>query len=142
VARFDGGPLVGIEAKMPPKKAADLGRYLKQCSDYADSVIAGHTRTPQSWVGRPLKAVFLAVEINNTRDWIGAHYSQATRLMGPFNVGFVRRRSDGLQLYLCDEMNWWGESGGYSGLALERNKNRRVGNGSFSLTADEAWPAP
>jgi hypothetical protein len=140
VARMDGGPLIGLEAKKAPAKAADLGRYLKQCSDYADSVIAGSTTTPQAWVGRPLKAVFLVVEIENAADYIRQHYMQATRLMGPFNVGFVRRRHDGLQLYLCDEENWWCEAWGYSAHAMSRNSNRRVGNGSFKLDAVEAWP--
>lgn len=141
VARFDGGPLVGIEAKTSPKRCADFGRYLKQCSDYADSIVAGSTTTPQPWVGRPLKAVFLAIEIAEHVDFIRQHYFAATRLMGPFNIGFVRRRSDGLQLYLCDENNWWSERHGYGGLALTRNTNRRIGNGSFRMEAEEAWPA-
>lgn len=141
VVRLDMGPLIGIEAKVIPQKAADLGRYLKQCSDYADSVVAGHARTPQAWVGKPLRHVFLAIDPSGSTDFVGQHYSTATRLMGPFNVGFIRRRSDGLQFYITDEMNWWCEAWGYSQRAKTTNINRRIGNGSFRIEHEDAMPA-
>lgn len=141
VARFDDGPLVGIEAKVAPAKAADMGRYLKQCHDYANSIVGVHSETPHSWHGLPLFRVFLALEIGTAADYVRQHYSTATRIMGPFNVGFVRRSHfHGLQFYICEENAWWTENYGYGGGAMRQNTNRRVGSGSFQLSASEAVP--
>jgi hypothetical protein len=140
VARLDGGQLIGFEAKVAPAKAADLGRYLKQSHDYANSIIGGHANIPQGWAGKCLKAVFLVIEIDGCRDWIGEHFRAATRLMAAFRVGFVRRRHDGLQLYLCDEENWWCEAWGYRADAETRNSNARIGSQSFKLTAADTTP--
>lgn len=137
VASFDGGPLVGIEAKRAPRKARDIGHYLKQCADYSNAIIAGHVDTPQQWVGKPLLAVFLAVEIGGVADYIAEHYRTAHRLFGAFNVGFVRRHGRaGIQLTLSDETNFWCEGWGYrTGVT---GKVHRAGHTTFRPQENQA----
>lgn len=142
VCRFDEGPLIGIEAKKAPARAAEIGRYIKQCADYAVSVVRGHAENLKGWTGKPLHAVFLAVEIGQCHDYIRRHHAEAVRLSSAFRVGFIRRHPRyGIQLTLSDDENWWCEAYGYRGDAFSRNSNIRTGNGSFKLPDADMAPA-
>jgi hypothetical protein len=128
------GVLIGIEAKLAPTKSADLGRHLKQCTDYSHAVFRGHAKIPREWVGKTPWAVFLAVEIGTENDWIAQHWNAARRLMGPFRVGFVANHAyRGLCLTLCDDNIFWSERDGFRGNAQEWNKKIRAGNGAFAM---------
>lgn len=142
VACLDGGPLVGFEVKRRPATAADLGRALYQSAQYASGQVAGQAfSVPQDWVGRPLKAVFLAVDRRGITDHLAKHLEAAERLFGPANVGFCtfapKDRPGGLNSYYrtpelrltLSAERWWSERNSYRADAMA--KTNRTGNGSF-----------
>jgi hypothetical protein len=136
VASFDGGPLVGLEVKRCPAKAADLGRALVQCAQYAAGVVAPAlvSRVPAAWVGQPLKACFLYVDQHGMSDFVLDHARAAPRLFGPANVGFAYiSRWQGFLLQLAAERFW---SERYGSGAMATNKLFRRGNGSFRPEAE------
>lgn len=141
VATLDGGPLIGIEAKLAPKRPVDWGRYIKQCADYAASIIGANSHIPNHWIGKPLHAVFLACEIGTHSDYMRKYHAEAARIGSPFRVGFIRRHGMfGLQLTLSDDDRWWCESYGYRVDFEKRNTVIRAGNGGEPLAAPEASP--
>jgi hypothetical protein len=135
VARIDDGPLIGIEAKLAPKKPRDWGRYIKQCGDYANAIIGANSHIPQDWTGKPLHAVFLACEIGTETDYVRRYHAEAVRIASAFRVGFVRRRWDGLELTLSDDFRWWSETDGYRVDWHIRNTNIRAGSDGSKLEA-------
>lgn len=131
VAQFDSGPPVGIEVKRRPEQPVELGKALHQCSQYAQGVIATQAadRVAPSWLGQPLKAVFLRVEQDGMRETIRQHAAAAVRLYGPANVGFAYvTQSNGLNLNIGGD-RWWCERYGYRANAMDRT--HRVGNGNW-----------
>jgi len=131
VAQFDGGPPVGIEVKRRPEQPVELGRALLQCSQYAQGVIATQAaeRVAPSWLGQPLKAVFLRVDQAGMRESIRQHASAAVRLYGPANVGFLYvTQWNGLNLNIGGD-RWWCERWGYRANAMDRTS--RTGNGNW-----------
>lgn len=128
VAELDGR-LIGIEAKAPAEHAAELGRDLLQCAQYAAGKIAANrAEVPQHWIGRPLAGVFLRTKCSRTDDWMWRHTHSAHRLYGPANVGFLVREPRGLCLRLCGERFWTEWSGWHQGML---KKASRVGNSQF-----------
>lgn len=128
VAELDGR-LIGIEAKAPAEHAADLGRHLLQCAQYAAGKIgANRAEVPQSWIGKPLAGVFLRTKLTRTDAWMERHAFCAHRLYGPANVGFIVREARGLCLRLSGE-RFWTEWRGWNQGRL--TTHARVGNGSF-----------
>jgi hypothetical protein len=126
------GLLIGIEIKKPPEHAADLGRDLTQCAQYASGVIGAATvdRVPPQWVGKALFAVFLATSAQGCTAFILEHFRAAHRLYGPQNVGFLNRQcrhDDCFELKLCAERAWSKEWGWHRGIV---RKTARTGNGS------------
>jgi hypothetical protein len=139
VAALDGGPLIGIEAKMRPQKPRDWGRYIQQSADYATSIIGANSHIPQEWTGKPLHAVFLAIEIGTFADYMREYHKEAARIASAFRVGFVRRFvTTGMQLTLSDDDRWWCETYGYRSDYLRRNTNIRCGNSGRPLDAEAA----
>lgn len=128
------GRLLGIEVKAPPGKMADLGRDLLQCAQYAAGKIAANRAdVPQSWIGRPLEAVFLKTKTTGAHDQMMQHFRAAHRLYGPANVGFLtKEHHKGLTFLLCAERFWTERYGYHQGMLV---KNNRVGNGSFSISS-------
>lgn len=127
VAKIDG-VLVGFEAKKPPERAADLGKDLVQCAQYAHGVIAAATidRVHPEWVGQSLLGVFLVSDARYCSDYVQQHGVHAHRLFGPANVGFWSRRFDCFELHLCADRVWskdWGWNRGIIG------RNHRIGSG-------------
>lgn len=124
------GRLLGIEVKKAPEKSADLGRYLLQAAQYSAGVIsANRAEIPQTWIGKPLVAVFLRTKLTGAHERLRDHAACAPRLFGPANVGFVTRERRGLCFRLSAERFWTEWSGYHQGML---NKASRVGNGSFS----------
>ena len=122
------GRLIGIEAKIMAGQPADLGRHLAQCAQYAAGKIAANRAdVPQSWIGKPLDAVFLCTNSKDHRaPHIGDHYHASHRLFGPLNVGYVASEPrKGLVLRLAAERFWTEERGYHAGMM---NKGVRVGN--------------
>lgn len=147
VARLDGGPLLGVEAKLAPRQPRDWGRYIKQCADYAVGVIAANSHIPQEWTGQPLHSVFLATEVATQQDYTRRYHAESVRIASPFRVGFVRRHGlFGIQLTLSDDDRWWCETNGYRVDWEKRNTNVRGGNGGAPLEprkpADSSVPSP
>ena len=132
VAKIDG-ILVGFEVKKTPEKAADLGRYLLQCAQYAHGTIGASTsdRINVEWIGQAMLAVFLVTSNHLAGDYVLTHGRAAHRLFGPANVGFFNRdcrHADCFDLRLCGGRIWSKEGGWHRGMV---NKSARVGNGSF-----------
>ena len=130
VARIDDGPIVGIEVKAAITEAADLGRALFQCSQYAAGVIGSATcdRIAPNLVGQPLAAVLLYTDVKGMTDYVKRHGWAAHRLYGPANVGFLFNVSRGLEMRLCGERYWTEWSGWHQGMI---SKGYRSGNGTF-----------
>lgn len=131
------GLLIGFEVKRAPEAAADLGRYLTQCAQYACGLIGAAMidRVNPEWIGKALYAVFLVSTTSGCSDMVLSHGRAAHRLFGPQNVSFfVRqcRHDDGFELRLCAERVWCKESGWHRGMV---NKAGRSGNGGLR-TAD------
>lgn len=124
------GRLLGVEVKGPPEHMSDLGRDLLQCAQYAAGKIAANrSDIPQSWIGRPLEAVFLKTKTTGAHDMMMQHFRSAHRLYGPANVGFVtKEHHTGLTLLLCGNRFWTERRGYNQGMLV---KNVRIGNGSF-----------
>lgn len=144
VASLDGSPLMAFEVKRAAPKAADLGRHLLQCADYARSVVAPMVaeKGVQAWVQQPIRATFLFTDPAAMRPWVREHAKHARRLFGPARVGFAfdhARR--GLLLQLCDDTTFWSEFD-WRGDARQHfagglvNQRARVGNGYVAF--DEA----
>jgi hypothetical protein len=113
VAEIDGR-LIGIEVKAAAEHAAELGRDLVQCAQYAAGIIAANRpEVPQHWIGKPLAGVFLRTKYNRQNDWMERHTFAAHRLYGPANVGFLVKEKRGLCLRLCGE-RWWTEWRGWN----------------------------
>ena len=132
VAELDGR-LIGIEAKAPAQHAAELGRDLLQCAQYAAGKIgANRSEVPNTWIGKSLAGVFLRTRVSRHDEWMEKHAFAAHRLYGPANVGFLVRERRGLCLRLCGE-RWWTEWSGWNQGRL--TTHARVGNGSFRADA-------
>lgn len=128
VAELDGR-LVGFEIKAPAESAADLGRQLVQCSQYAAGIIAAnHADVPQGWIGKPLIGVFLRTTVGRADEFMRDHLRCAPRLYGAANVGFAVFENRGLCLRLCGERFWTEWRGYHQGML---DKTSRRGNGKF-----------
>ena len=132
VLQLDDGPLVGVEVKAPLKRAAELGQSLFQATQYAAGMVAPSTpdRIVQSWVGKPLLAVFLYTQWGALDAYVVKHADAAQRLYGPANVGMLGLDPHhGLKLTLCAD-RLWSTTYGWNHGSIAR-KNPRSGNGSF-----------
>lgn len=145
VASVDGSPLLAFEVKRAAEHAADLGRHLLQCADYARCVVAPASaeRDVQMWIQQPIRAAFLFTDPASMRPYVREHATAARRLFGPARVGFAFDHSRrGLLMQLCDESVFWSEwdwRGGarqqFNGAVV--NQKARIGNGSFSIDEDD-----
>jgi hypothetical protein len=124
------GRILGIEVKRAPTRAAELGQYLLQASQYAVGVIAANgAEVPQKWTGRPLEAVFVRTKFTRADEYMRQHAFAAHRLFGAANVGFLTREARGLCLRLCGERFWTEWTGYHQGMLA---KVTRAGSGTFS----------
>lgn len=140
IAQIDGSPLLAFEVKRAPQKAADLGRHLLQCVDYAKCQVAPATadRVVPSWVSQPIRASFMFSDWAAMPPFVREHAAKARRLFGPARVGFAfNTKRYGLRLTLTHENIFWQELD-YNGETRQRfngsliHQGERVGNGSFN----------
>lgn len=135
VMSLDGGPLIGIEVKRRPDSEADLGRHMRQCSQYAAGIIAVQAadRIVPAWLGQPLMAVFLRVDQRGMDEAVQQSAKAAVRLFGPSNVGFAYvTKRNGVNLNIGGD-RWWCERYGYRANAMDRTV--RIGNGNWKPEA-------
>lgn len=126
------GRLLGVEVKRPPEHSSDLGRYLVQSAQYAVGVIGANTADiPQSWIGRPIEAVFIRTKLTGAHQRLREHAYAAHRLFGPANVGFLTIERRGICLRLCAERFWTEWRGYHQGMLT---KVSRVGSGQFTAS--------
>lgn len=129
VVCFDGGPLLAVECKGRPAKAAEFGDALRQTGDYARAQVAPQVipeGMPQAWIGLPIRWAALAFDYEAQSDWLAEHERAAHRLFGSSNVGFLRvDRWQGLKFMLGGD-RYWSEAHGWRENALSRNS--RVGS--------------
>lgn len=110
VVSWDDGPLVAIECKGRFDERTDMGRALKQAHDYSRAQVAANdaSRVPPEWIGKPIWASALAFDLPGSPQKIHGATSEAHRLLGPFNCGFLKRAPFGL-IFTIGEQRYWSE---------------------------------
>lgn len=133
VVSLDDAPLLAIECKGRMEQPVELGRALSQCDDYARAKIGANdaSRVPVAWMDRPIWGAALAFDLPGSRDTVQQHAIMAHRIVGPRNVGFLRRSEAGdLELLLGGE-RWWSERAGWRADAFARGT--RIGSGRSNM---------